>query len=340
MRHAKLEQIIQPFNRRVKRSLTRKRSDMKFIDHSTFQQWCIPSSVAPLERGLVIQPRRSMDTIRLPQRTWIRILLRIAIEHERIIQAVPRSLDRYVPVPLLVGSTHRILGIAKRYCHSLRLRRPQRKLMHRYDHSPDRFAPTAPPENPSISSSPKSFHPLRPSQSDDSSTCIREASPPYPSTPRQASEPASAPPLPHHRPSGTQSHDRAWPHQPLSERTPPLHQNTPASPGAVEAPYEPSTSSAIPPPLESTLAPPRLRRSSASTPATAAAAPYSPPVGDYQDQRDSGPIAPFPDKGQALPAPYISAVSVSANSRGLHPVFFRQTAATPSQRAHSSTCIR
>ena len=58
MRHAKLSQMLQPIDRRIKSATLRKRTNMHLVDHSARQRGRLPTFLAPRKRPMVIQHAR------------------------------------------------------------------------------------------------------------------------------------------------------------------------------------------------------------------------------------------------------------------------------------------
>src|SRR5262245_26722072 len=122
MGDAKVSQVIEPVNRRQKRSLRCKSADMKFIKYGRSEWLRLPESVRPWERAVIHSARWSVNSAGLPGRAGIRKRI-TAINHKRIIDA--RSLQRYFSEPPAVfAGGHAEEGATNFYFDLFRIRCP------------------------------------------------------------------------------------------------------------------------------------------------------------------------------------------------------------------------
>ncbi len=82
-------QIVQPGLCRFQSSLGRKRAQVQLVNKAAGKRRRLPLAVAPGERGMIDQPGRTMDTIRLPLASRIGEWGFQAIDHEPVVRARP-----------------------------------------------------------------------------------------------------------------------------------------------------------------------------------------------------------------------------------------------------------
>ncbi len=132
MGDAQFKEIVEPFDRGVEGSRGGEGADVHLVDDGAGERRPLPALVAPRECFVVVEPRRAVNSMGLPQTARIGIGGWIVVEQKGVVGAAVGRFDRCLPPSCIVRASHGIQRVADFDGHLVCVGRPHAEFMHRF----------------------------------------------------------------------------------------------------------------------------------------------------------------------------------------------------------------